>query len=96
MKRRLEWVSCSLPADKLLQFIQSKNLSNISANCAVSLALGPTTSVTALATELLKTCCVFGSKHPNNWMQVNGRSTLLVQPDLHAFWNSWLDEGAHT
>ena len=44
------------PADKLLQFIQSKNLSNISANRAVSFALSPTTSVRAFATELLKTC----------------------------------------
>ena len=56
------------PADILLQFIQSKNLSNISANRAVSLALDPTTSVRALATELLKTCCVFGNKHRNDRM----------------------------
>ena len=41
------------PAEKLVTLTQSKNLSNISANLEVSSALTPTTSFTALATELL-------------------------------------------
>ena len=44
------------PADKLEQFRQSKNLSNISAKRAVSCALGPTEITRPLATELLRTC----------------------------------------
>ena len=37
-----------LPADKVLPFIQSKNLSNISTNHAVSFAFGPTTRFSVL------------------------------------------------